>query len=262
MLKFRLISMFLVVLMIILSFIVIGSVDARPDHYVIKNESDIKYFKFSTKNVYYDKKATIKVKLIGHDNKPVKNMKLFVNVITTGSPYPGKVLNTIKTDSKGIATIKYKLTEFGYNTILVQSDEIIPSYGGGDNTAMCDLYVYKSFLKQNNKIFAKKHTVVLKSYFKVSGPKHSTFKVYYKIPKGIKYIKPKIRCKGFKSAKVTYNRKKRIATLKVTKLNPKRTISLRWRFSVKSGNYTLKSIVKKPKSTKFKGNNFLKKISV
>lgn len=262
MLKFRLISMFLVVLMIILSFIVIGSVDARPDHYVIKNESDIKYFKFSTKNVYYGKKATIKVKLIGHDNKPVKNMKLFVDVITPGSPYPGKFLNTIKTDSKGIATIKYKLTEFGYNTILVQSDEIIPSYGGGDNTAMCDLYVYKSFLKQSNNVFVKNRTIGMKSYFKVFGPKHSTFKIYYRIPKGVKYIKPKIKCKDFKSAKVTYNRKKRIAVLKVTKLKPKRSISLRWRLSAKSGNYILKSIVKKPKSTKFKGNNVLKKIKV
>lgn len=90
-------------------------------------------------------------------------------LITPGSPYPGKFLNTIKTDSKGIATIKYKLTEFGYNTILVQSDEIIPSYGGGDNTAMCDLYVYKSFLKQSNNVFVKNRTIGMKSYFKVFG---------------------------------------------------------------------------------------------
>lgn len=117
-------------------------------------------------------------------------------------------------------------------------------------------------MKQNNNLSVKKHNVGLKSYFKLKGHRTSTFKVYYKIPKGVKYSKPKIKGNGFKSVKVRFNHKKRIAILKVNKLKPKKSISVKWKLYAKSGNYTIKSVVKKPKSTKFRGNNVLKRIKV
>lgn len=195
-----------------------------PSHSVIKS------FKFYVCNAYYNKVAKIKVKLIGKDNKPVKNMGLFLTKVTNKLIYPGVDIGSVMTNSKGIATFKNKLTEFGYITILVHSSEHIYAIGGGDNTASCGIYVYKSFLKQNNNVSVKKHNVGLKSYFKLKGHRTSTFKVYYKIPKGVKYSKPKIKGNGFKSVKVRFNHKKRIAILKVNKLKPKRAYLLNGNF--------------------------------
>ncbi|WP_225369304.1 hypothetical protein [Methanobrevibacter arboriphilus] len=61
--------------------------------------------------------------------------------------YPGVDIGSVMTNSKGIATFKNKLTEFGYITILVHSSEHIYAIGGGDNTASCGIYVYKSFFE-------------------------------------------------------------------------------------------------------------------
>lgn len=69
----------------------------------------------------------------------------FLTKVTNKLIYPGVDIGSVMTNSKGIATFKNKLTEFGYITILVHSSEHIYAIGGGDNTASCGIYVYKSF---------------------------------------------------------------------------------------------------------------------
>lgn len=258
----KLLMLFVFVLIVSLAC---GCVNADPIPEVPErppSSSVIKLFKFSVSNPYYNKVAKIKVKLIGKDNKPVKNMGLFLTKVTNKLTYPGVDIGYVKTNSRGIATFKNKLTEFGYNNILFESNEYIYSDGRSEGTYSLGIFVYKSFLKQSNKVFVKNHNIGMKSYFKLKGPKSSTFKVYYKIPKGFKYFKPKIKGNGFKSVKVRFNHKKRIVVLKVNKLKPKKSVSVKWKLYAKSGNFTIKSVVKKPKSTKFRGNNVLKKIKV
>lgn len=200
--------------------------------------------------------------MIGYEGKPVGNMGLFFSELTDSSPYPGIDIDFIKTNSKGISTLKYNLTKFGYTRIMVHSEEELMVDGGGENTAMYRGYFYKSFLKHRNKIFVKDNNVNIRSYFKNNGPKSTSFKVYYSIPNGVKYVKPVIRSYSLKSVSMKYNSKKRVYGLKIDKLRPNKDLYIKWSLPDKEGKYIINSTVKKSTSTKLNGKNISKEVKI
>lgn len=105
----------------------------------------------------------------------------------------------------------------------------------------------------NNRLVKNKRVYIQTTLINV-GPKKSSFKISYKIPKKFKYFKPKVS-----TGKVIYNAKKRTLTwtLKKLKVHKSKSARLYWILTSKKGKFNLKPKVIKASSTRLEYNNKL-----
>lgn len=146
----------------------------------------------------------------------------------------GKYVGQGKTNSKGVATYKYKVGKTGTLTVK----------GVFSNTSMYDssskfskLTVPKlSELKIKNKFSVKKRTAKIKSMIANLGYNRGTLKLTFKLAKGLTYKKPKVS-----TGKISYNKKTKTLTwtIKNLKVNKSKSASIKWNLKAKKGKYTL-----------------------
>ncbi len=198
----------------------------------------------------YGKTTTLKATLKDTNDKVIagKYVKFYVN---------NKYIGQAKTNSQGIATLNYKVTNTGTLTVktLTETDNTYQS-----STISTKLSVPKlSKVKVANKATVKGKKITLQTIIANYGPDKSTLKISYKLPKGTKILK-----KSLKTGSYTYNKKTRVLTWAIKNINLSKTKStyLKVVFSVKKGKYSIKNSIKKSKGTLISGNNALKNIKV
>ncbi|KZX14492.1 bacterial Ig-like domain protein [Methanobrevibacter cuticularis] len=198
----------------------------------------------------YNKYIVLQATLKDGSGKAIVNklVKFYVN-----NNFVGQAL----TNSKGVASLSYKVKKTGSCTVKALSDTDSNYFGISKSSK---LSVPKmSNVKIINKATTKRKKITFRSVLANLGPDKTSFSIYYKIPKGVKIVKPKVN-----NGVAKYNKKSGVLTwiVKNLKLNNSKSAILTVTFSVKKGKYSIKPVVKKTSYILFSGNNVLKNIKV
>jgi predicted outer membrane repeat protein len=195
-----------------------------------------------------------------------KVVKLTATLKANGKNLSGKVVNfyvnnklvgKATTNSQGIAIFNYKVISTGSLSVkaIFAGDSAYVTSNKNSKLTVPKL----SVLKIKNTKYVKGKRFVIKSLLINTGPNKSTFKVYYKLPKGLTYYKPKVS-----SGKLSYNKRTRVLTWTVSnlKVNKKKSAVLTWTLIAKKGRYTITPKTSKTTGLKVSYNNPLKKVLV
>ncbi|MBF4468046.1 MAG: hypothetical protein ISP01_01440 [Methanobrevibacter arboriphilus] len=198
----------------------------------------------------YGKNTVLKATLKDANGKVIigKYIKFYVN---------NKYVGQAKTNSQGIATLKYKVKNTG--------SLVVKSSFASDNTYQSSSISKKlsipklSKVKISNKATVKGKKITFKTLLANLGPDKSSFVISYKLPKGVKLLK-----RSLTSGLVKYNKRTGILswTVKNLKLSKSKSALLTVSLSAKKGKYYIKNSVKKSAGSLVYGNNALKNIRV
>ena len=146
-----------------------------------------------------------------------------------------KLVGNATTNEDGIAILNYKVLKTGNATVKVV-------YKGNSNYVVSNsnykLVVPKSAIVNVKSVKSvKKNTLIIKNTLVNVGYDKATFKVYYKLPKGVTYSKPKVS-----TGKVSFNKKTHVVTWTISNLKGKKskTVTLNWKMKTKKGAYDIK----------------------
>jgi len=182
--------------------------------------------------------ATLKSDNIAVSDKIVK---FYVNGVYIGQN---------RTNSKGIATYNYKITSTGSLSVkTVFSEDSQYTSSSKTNT----LTIPKlSEIKIKNIAQVKGKTAKITNTIANLGYNKGTFKLTFKLAKGLTYKKPKVS-----TGKITYSKKTRTLTWTITNLKIHRTKSatITWNLKAKKGNYSLIPKLVKNNSIRLLSNN-------
>lgn len=203
------------------------------------------YITISNLNGNYNKISRLNVFLTDEKGNKLKGVR--IDLIIDGENY------ILTTDSNGLAYLDYKFTKTGKYTIQA-------SYVGNStlksSTKTVTFTVPKySSLKVKNTVVAKKKKFIYKSVLANLGYDKTTFKVSYKLPKGVTYVKPKIS-----TGKISYNKNTRTLTWTISnlKVHKKSSAVLTWNLKAKKDKYSLKPKISKVIGLSVDSNNNLK----
>ena len=198
----------------------------------------------------YGKNTVLKATLKDANGKAIidKYIKFYVN---------NKYVGQAKTNSQGIAALKYKVKNTG--------SLVVKSSFASDNTYQSSSISKKlsipklSKVKISNKATVKGKKITFKTLLANFGPDKSSLVISYKLPKGVKLLK-----RSLTSGLVKYNKRTGILswTVKNLKLSKSKSALLTVSLSAKKGNYYIKNSVKKSAGSLVYGNNALKNIKV
>lgn len=163
-----------------------------------------------------------------------------------------KLVGQAKTNSQGIATFTYKVTSTGILTLKTTFNED-SSYISSSKTS--NLIVPNlSELKIKNVASVKKKTAKIITTIANLGYNKGTFKLTFKLAKGLTYKKPIVS-----TGKITYNKKTRTLTWNITNLKVHKTKSatITWNLKAKKGNCAMKPSLVKNNSIRVLSNNNL-----
>lgn len=214
--------------------------DATGKLSVSKLKTQISINKFKG---YYNQKSAIIVTL----NKGItslvgKKVKFYVN---------NKLVGNGTINYQTMAGLIYKVKSIGKFTIkaVFNGDENHTSVTKSKTFSIpsSTLFVINNRLVKNKRVYIQTTLINV-------GPKKSSFKISYKIPKKFKYFKPKVS-----TGKVIYNAKKRTLTwtLKKLKVHKSKSARLYWILTSKKGKFNLKPKVIKASRTRLEYNNKL-----
>ena len=198
----------------------------------------------------YGKNTALKATLKDANGKAIvsRYVKFYVN---------NKYVGQAKTNSQGIATLKYKIKSTGLLTIkaISVSDNTYQSSSRSSKLSVPKL----SKVKIKNSYAVKGKKITFKALLANLGPDKSSFVISYKLPKGVKLLK-----RSLTNGLVKYNKKNGILswTVKNLKLSKSKSALLTVSLSAKKGKYYIKNSVKKSAGSVVYGNNALKNIKV
>ncbi|MCC7561768.1 MAG: Ig-like domain-containing protein [Methanobrevibacter arboriphilus] len=198
----------------------------------------------------YGKNTVLKATLKDATGKAIigKYIKFYVN---------NKYVGQAKTNSQGIAALKYKVKNTG--------SLVVKSSFASDNTYQSSSISKKlsipklSKVKISNKATVKGKKITFKTLLANLGPDKSSLVISYKLPKGVKLLK-----RSLTSGLVKYNKRTGILswTVKNLKLSKSKSALLTVSLSAKKGKYYIKNSVKKSAGSVVYGNNALRNIRV
>jgi hypothetical protein len=187
-----------------------------------------------------------------------KTIDFYVNNIKVG---------TAVTNGNGVATFNYIVSYTGILSLNAIFDgdgsylanSKVATLTVPDVVADTNPLSKAATVKVKNTKVVKKNKITLKTILANLGPDRFSFKITYKLPKGIIYKKPKVS-----TGKISYNKKTRTLTWTVTnlKLHKTKSATLQWTVTAKKGKYTISPKVKKVAGLKISQNKALKNIKV
>ena len=200
----------------------------------VKDSPSLSSFKAqaTTKTSYNDlivnKATNLSMKLLAKDGKAIsgKLVKFYVNGVLVGNA---------TTNEKGEAVLKYKFQKNGKYTVktVFEGDS---QYGAVSKVE--SLKVSKETLKVKSDKSLKKGVYTVKNTLSNVGYKKSKFTVYYKIPKNVNYVKPKVS-----SGKLSYNKKTRTLTWTVSNLKDSKKATITWKLKDVKSKFNLKPVL-------------------
>ncbi len=192
----------------------------------------------------YNKIITISATLKSGNN-PISNklVNFYVN---------NKYVGQARTNSQGIAIFNYKVTSTGTLSLKGMFNEDSAYISSFKTSKLTVLQL--SEIKITNKATVKKRTAKITTTVANLGYNKGTFKLTYKLAKGLTYKKPKVS-----TGKISYNKKTRTLTWTISNLKVHKTKSatLTWTLNAKKGKYAMKPSLVKNNSIRLLSNNNL-----